>query len=1180
MLKLLFAPLRWIIRSLFLLIFLICLVFALIQTKWIQELIQKRVTQLLDDLGIQIKLKGLGGTLPFSWQIDQATVFTSPYEFWDLQAIKLRFAISPLLRGQLVIDYLHIEQIGCISLEDSSSIAPLSLEEARIQLRSAFDKLLFPLPIRVKHAYISDFFCPSLFPLHLTIQAKGMLKNTRRFFFDASILSKSNDKEVLHLTFAGNKRRNQINAYVKLQGPLFEQELLSELSLNGLWSSWTSLLYDTRPSTLPIQGFLKAHLIPEDLPKDTCLKPSQWNWRCACSFSIPKFDTLSIYSLHIHSPPVDIRGEATLRPTLDSSWFRCTLNSRDLSLLSSYCKYPIEGSLQARAAFDSGVFQGKYSLPKGLFNKVELSHVEGFIQGKMQQGIFLADTDLSLEIEEMPFRAEASLEYSPSQELLVDRALFSGASSKMEGFCRWDLRKNIFEGSVFANIAQLSQLFSFTSYDLDGSCALECKLSQTNQTQVATISGSLHRFRFQNQYANELLYSAELYDPFINIQGNMDLIAHQGRTAWGTIDLLEIKTRSEDNSWPFTLEATGDIEGDFFCNIQGSYRFHPDFLAFECTSARGQLLNIPFILRHPFELEIQPSLYTLSPFSLSVGEGDLYATGEISTTHLLGKCDINHFPLEFIRPLTRNFSLKGNLSMQSFIDATLENAEGACNIVMETASLLQENEEEPISAKGSLQAHLNQKKVQFFLEVRTKQAEMIDFSGFIPIEYNFFPFTAKLDENTPFSAEIIAEGKLENLFDFVQLGSHYATGLISTRLFFSQTLLFPSLQGNLEWQSGSYDNYYTGTSLRDIQAKMAAENNQLQLTSFTAKDQEEGVITATGNILLDVHKHFPFVFETTLRHTHLLKFPVFDSTFTGSVTLSGNRLGGLAKGALYVDEAIIELPDKLSTQLPALPIKFIHIPPSITSYTFDAKTLFPIKLDFDLTAKDKIVVRGKGVDSEWKGKVKLTGDNTHFIPDGSLSLIKGTYLFSGKTFKLTEGQIIFNDTAKFSNYLQLSGQLTLPDVVITVQLKGPLQSPQLTFQSNPQLPTSAILSRVLFDKDITDISQSEASKLASALITLSGSTGPDILNAIRKTIGVDRLNLVSSPSSSEKSGSDELFAVQIGKYITKGVLITFSQSATNSLVIVEIELPYGFVFQAETQENQEGKFSLKWTKSY
>ncbi len=979
MLKLLLSPLRWIIRLLFLLIFLVCLFFALIQTKWVQEIIQKKITQLLDEMGVQIRLKGLSGTLPFSWQIDQATLFTNPYESWNIQAIKLRFAITPLIRGQLVVDYLHIEQVGCTFMEGIPSTASLSIDETRIHLRKVLEKFSFPIPIRVKHAYVSDFFCPSLYPLHLVIQAKGMLKNTRRFFFDASVLSKSNDKEILHLTFAGNKRRNQINAYIKIQPPLFEQELLSELSLKGLWSSWSSLLYDTHLSTLPIQGFFKAYLPPQMPEVDKCFEPFQWDWKCACSFSIPKFDTLSIYNLHIYSPSIDIRGEAVIHPNLDNSWFKFDLHSQDLSLFSSYCKYPVEGSLQANVAFDSGIFQAKYILPEASFNKVRLANIRGSIQGKMQQEIFFADTDLFLQIEELPFRAEASLEYVPSQELFIDKAIFTGASAKMEGFCKWDLTRNILEGSIFANVSQLSQLFSFTSYDLDGSCALECKLSQIDQAQVATISGSVNRFRFQNHYANELLYSAQLYDLFANMEGSMHLIAHQGRTSLGTIDVLEIKTRSEDHVWPFSLEATGDLEGEFFCEIQGSYRFDPNFLAFECTSARGQLLNIPFMLRYPFELEIQPSLYTLSPFSLSVGEGNFYATGEISATHLLGKCDTAHFPLEFARPITRNLSLRGNLSMQSSIDATLENAEGACNVVIETARLLQEDEDTPILAKGSLQARLNQKKIQFFVEVRTKEAEMIDFSGFIPIEYNFFPFRIQIDENTPFSAEVIAEGKLENLFDFVQLGSHYATGLISTRLFFSQTLLSPRLQGSLEWQSGSYDNYYTGTSLRDIQAKLAAENDKLHLFSFIAHDQEEGDVTATGNILLDIHQHFPFLFETTLRHTHLLKFPVFDSTFTGAVTLSGNRLGGLAKGALYVDEATIEIPDKLSTDLPPLPIKFIHIPPSVTSYTFDGKPLFPIKLDFDLTAYDKIFVRGKGLNSEWKGKVKLKGNNAHFI---------------------------------------------------------------------------------------------------------------------------------------------------------------------------------------------------------
>jgi autotransporter translocation and assembly factor TamB len=124
------------------------------------------------------------------------------------------------------------------------------------------------------------------------------------------------------------------------------------------------------------------------------------------------------------------------------------------------------------------------------------------------------------------------------------------------------------------------------------------------------------------------------------------------------------------------------------------------------------------------------------------------------------------------------------------------------------------------------------------------------------------------------------------------------------------------------------------------------------------------------------------------------------------------------------------------------------------------------------------------------------------------------------------------------------------------------------------MSTSAILARILFNKNISDISQPEAIQLASTLISLSGGAGPAVLETIRKNLGVDRLTIAS-----QTANSDEL-AVQIGKYLTKGVLITLSQSATSSQVIVEVEFKHGFVFQAETQKEEEGKFSLKWTHSY
>ena len=311
-----------------------------------------------------------------------------------------------------------------------------------------------------------------------------------------------------------------------------------------------------------------------------------------------------------------------------------------------------------------------------------------------------------------------------------------------------------------------------------------------------------------------------------------------------------------------------------------------------------------------------------------------------------------------------------------------------------------------------------------------------------------------------------------------------------------------------------------------------------------------------------------------LTNLHLLRFNTIDCYLTGPLYITGNSKSALAEGNLTVSYATIRIPDHLPYDLPQLPVTFINRPPYLNDEQISSASIFPLHIDLELTAEQDVHVEGKGLSSEWEGSVRLTGTNTTVAANGSLSLLSGQYLFSGKIFKLTDGEIAFNDKPTPSAYLNLSGELGLSDMEVTAQLRGPLTSPQLTFQSNPHMPTSSILARILFNKDISDISHPEALQLANTLMSLSGGAGPDVLEAIRKRIGVDRLTIVPA-----KEGSDQI-AVQIGKYLTKGVLITLSQSATSSQVIVEVELKKGFIFQAETQEEEEGKFSLKWRKSY
>ncbi|HLE19136.1 MAG TPA: translocation/assembly module TamB domain-containing protein, partial [Syntrophales bacterium] len=390
----------------------------------------------------------------------------------------------------------------------------------------------------------------------------------------------------------------------------------------------------------------------------------------------------------------------------------------------------------------------------------------------------------------------------------------------------------------------------------------------------------------------------------------------------------------------------------------------------------------------------------------------------------------------------------------------------------------------------------------------------------------------------------------------------------------SKTFSSPALQGKIELQNGTYENYFTGTILKEINAEAEALNHQIKLLSLSSKDDGDGLATAEGNLELLPQEKFPYTFQTELCKLHALRFDTVDCYFTGPLYIKGNSQSALAQGNLIAPEANLKIPEELRSDLPVLPITYINKPLHLDLSTLTPLPVFPLNIDLELSAPEKVYVTGKGLNSEWAGNVHLSGTNAQVSAGGKLKLINGEYLFSGKAFKLTEGEITFSDKPDSSGYINLSGTLDLSDIAVTAYLRGSLSSPLLTFQSNPHMSTSSILARILFNKDISDISHPEAIQLANTLISLSGGAAPDVLDAIRRSIGVDRLTIVSA-----RPGTDQI-AVQIGKYLVRGVMITLAQSAASSQVIVEVELKQGFIFQAETQEEEEGKFTLKWNKNY
>ena len=101
------------------------------------------------------------------------------------------------------------------------------------------------------------------------------------------------------------------------------------------------------------------------------------------------------------------------------------------------------------------------------------------------------------------------------------------------------------------------------------------------------------------------------------------------------------------------------------------------------------------------------------------------------------------------------------------------------------------------------------------------------------------------------------------------------------------------------------------------------------------------------------------------------------------------------------------------------------------------------------------------------------------------------------------------------------------DVVSRVTVEGPADDLTVSFSSIPQLPQEEVLAQLLFGRDLGRLSALQAAQLANAVAVLAGRGGEGIVTRLRKTFGLDDLDLTTS-----EDGSTALTA---GRYLTENL---------------------------------------------
>ncbi len=311
---------------------------------------------------------------------------------------------------------------------------------------------------------------------------------------------------------------------------------------------------------------------------------------------------------------------------------------------------------------------------------------------------------------------------------------------------------------------------------------------------------------------------------------------------------------------------------------------------------------------------------------------------------------------------------------------------------------------------------------------------------------------------------------------------------------------------------------------------------------------------------------------------------IYHTRVSGTLGVNGPLQGGARiAGQLSLGKTSISIPSTGITSFGSLPpITHVNAPAAVRA-TQERAGIGPgsgdeadslgraYPLDVTISAPSRIFVRGRGIDAELGGELRLTGTTSDIISAGRFDLVRGRLDVLEKRFDLDEGRVLLQ--GDFDPYLRFVARTDTGNGTASVTIEGPASSPEVSFSSVPDAPQDEVLSQIFFRRGLTELSPLQAAQLASAVATLAGKGGEGVVSRLRRTIGLDDLDITS-----DEEGNTGLRA---GKYISDNVYTDVTTSSGGGGAIsLNIDLSKSVTARGSVDSENESKLGIFFEKDY
>jgi translocation and assembly module TamB len=378
------------------------------------------------------------------------------------------------------------------------------------------------------------------------------------------------------------------------------------------------------------------------------------------------------------------------------------------------------------------------------------------------------------------------------------------------------------------------------------------------------------------------------------------------------------------------------------------------------------------------------------------------------------------------------------------------------------------------------------------------------------------------------------------------------SGTVAVNVDGGGTIASPSLQGRVQISGGSIAYAELPSSLSDINGSLVFDQNRLQIETLTAR--VGGGTVSFGGYASAYNRVLNFDLTLAGRDVRLRYPPGVSSMTNADLRFSGTP----SASALTGDATITKLAVTPGFDFGG----YLAAGAQGTALPQTNPLLNRIRLDLHIVTLPELQMQTASLRLSGDADLRLRGTAAKPVLLGRADVIEGQVYFNGQKYRMERGEVTFTNPVTTTPVLDLQASTHVREYDVTVNLNGEFDKLNLTYHSEPPLPSSDIISLLALGQTQEQSAQLQSSGQQAFTQQASSAALAEALNSAlsnraRSLFGISHIKVDPQGLNTETSPTTSAPAVTIEQQVKDNLTITYSTNVSQTSQQI-IQAEYNF----------------------